>query len=659
MSPNNQDLRTFARVLPALVALAAFVVVALFEGGIDATTWYPAALLVAGVTCATAIGGGFCRPQRPVLVAVAALGLFTAWNFASIGWSAAKGDAWDGANRTLLYLVVYLLFALLPWADAAKGVALGGYSVAIGGIALVVVWNAAAAADPYESFLVSRFAEPIGYQNGACALFLGAAVPAVALAAQREVPPVARALLVAAGAALVEVALLSQSRGSLVAAPFVLVLLLFLAPRVLSLLAVLVVVGGVTVASAPTLLHVFTALESVDEPVAAVDHARVAVFVSTGIAFLLGLGVAVPDRRRPIELRSQLRIKRGTVALLGCTAAVLVALALDAPSHARTAWHEFKQGNAPLGTQSSYFTAGFGSNRYDIWRVAVDEIRRHPVLGVGSDNFAVDYYRERRSDEEPTYPHSVLLRVPAQTGVVGSVLFAVFVAAALWAALDARRSASSFRRGAVAACLAAFGYWAAHGAVDWFWELPALTAPAFGWLGMAAAGADRPLLRPSTLPKIAIGVMAIVIGALLALPWLAALEMRYAAADWRSSARTSLSRLDTARELNPLSVEPDLLAGAIDSRLRRYRDMRAAFTRAVAREPTSWYGQLELAAAATLLHRPSEARRRLDIVRRLNPREPAIEIVARALRTGTRLDPGELDRLFLRRRLLSQPAPQR
>ena len=30
-----------------------------------------------------------------------------------------------------------------------------------------------------------------------------------------------------------------------------------------------------------------------------------------------------------------------------------------------------------------------------------------------------------------------------------------------------------------------FAYWAVHGSVDWFWELPALAAPAFAWLGLA------------------------------------------------------------------------------------------------------------------------------------------------------------------------------
>src|SRR5262249_57752375 len=104
------------------------------------------------------------------------------------------------------------------------------------------------------------------------------------------------------------------------------------------------------------------------------------------------------------------------------------------------AWDEFQAKPSPRPS-GSYFTAGFGSNRHDLWRVALREIERDPVQGVGSDNFAVDYLRERRTDEEPLYPHSIELKVLAQTGVVGGLLFLGFVVSAVLAFASRRGAA--------------------------------------------------------------------------------------------------------------------------------------------------------------------------------------------------------------------------
>ena len=68
-----------------------------------------------------------------------------------------------------------------------------------------------------EAFNGNRLAAPTGYENASAALFLMAFWPAVALAARPEVHWAARSLLLAAGALLLQLALLAQSRGSLVA----------------------------------------------------------------------------------------------------------------------------------------------------------------------------------------------------------------------------------------------------------------------------------------------------------------------------------------------------------------------------------------------------------------------------------------------------------
>ena len=118
----------------------------------------------------------------------------------------------------------------------------------------------------------------------------------------------------------------------------------------------------------------------------------------------------------------------------------------------------------------------------------------HPIGGLGQDNFAEYYVPRRRTREEPSWTHSLELRLLAHTGLVGFVLFAAF----LVAAVSPRCRCAARRRGGLDAAVAAtallpFVVWLIHGSVDWFWEVPALTGPALGFLGMAGAlGARAP-----------------------------------------------------------------------------------------------------------------------------------------------------------------------
>ena len=145
--------------------------------------------------------------------------------------------------------------------------------------------------------------------------------------------------------------------------------------------------------------------------------------------------------------------------------------------------------NSPSGSR---LTSGLGSNRYDFYRVALNEFVAHPLVGIGADNFQQQYLVHGRSDETPHYPHSVELRTLAQTGLVGALLALVGLGAALLAGVRAALASIARRAdplgGAVAAAaLGGFAYWLVHGSVDWFWEFAGLGAPAFALLGLACA----------------------------------------------------------------------------------------------------------------------------------------------------------------------------
>jgi O-antigen ligase len=641
-------------LLPGALAVVVFLLFAADEAGYPPTVWYPGALFLVALA-ALALPVLVAPPSRPVVAAIGLLAAFTAWSFASIAWSDVRGDAWDGANRTLLYLVVFTLFALLPWRPATLAVLLGAYALGVAALGLVVVVRAAGAANPDAYFLLGRFAEPAGYQNANCALFLMAFFPAAYLASRLEVPAVVRGLELAAAGVLLELALLTQSRASVVAFPATLLVYLALVPARVRALVALVPPALVAALAAGPLLDVFPAVRTGEGVGDALARAEGALWVTAVALFAAGLAGAVVDRRLAIPERVSRAAGRALaaaalVAVLAGAAAV-AAGAGDVPGRVDRAWDEFRTPSGAHPT-TSYLSSGVGGNRYDIWRVALLEFRAAPLHGAGADNFSVAYLRERRSVEEPLYPHSLELRVLSQTGLVGAALFAGFLGAALLAVLPLRRR-QALARGVGAAALALFGYWLVHGSVDWFWEIPGLGAPAFAALGAAAAlacppreGAARPRRRAAGL---AAAVLALVAGASLGAPWLSAKEVQAAAGSWRTDPQGAFDRLERARSLNPLGDNPDLVAGAIASRLGDRGRMRISFERALERNGRNWYAYLELAVVAALEGRKDEALRLLGRARTLSPREPSIELVASQVRSGRPVSPAGLDRLFLRR----------
>src|SRR5439155_20359472 len=101
---------------------------------------------------------------------------------------------------------------------------------------------------------------------------------------------------------------------------------------------------------------------------------------------------------------------------------ILVVLAVADPGgELDKAWHSFKK-PSPVTGERGRLSSGLGSNRYDFYRVALDEFADHPIAGTGVDNFTADYLVRGRSQETPRYPHSLELRTLAETGIVGALL---------------------------------------------------------------------------------------------------------------------------------------------------------------------------------------------------------------------------------------------
>ena len=146
-------------------------------GGFEETTWYPGALLVLALLgLGLVMTRGSRRPHPLALAALALLGCFVVWSFASIGWAEVKGDAWDGANRSLLYLTVFALFALPAWRPASAAIVLGAFALGVAVLGGATLIQIASASEPALAFLKGALIDPTGYHNSTAAPFPPAAI---------------------------------------------------------------------------------------------------------------------------------------------------------------------------------------------------------------------------------------------------------------------------------------------------------------------------------------------------------------------------------------------------------------------------------------------------------------------------------------------------
>ena len=101
--------------------------------------------------------GGADVPKRadilvPVRIAAGALTAFTAWSYLTVFWADDGGAAWESANRTLLYLVIFTLFALWRLQGGPGASVLGVWTLGIGVLATVTAVRLASGTAPHDLF---------------------------------------------------------------------------------------------------------------------------------------------------------------------------------------------------------------------------------------------------------------------------------------------------------------------------------------------------------------------------------------------------------------------------------------------------------------------------------------------------------------------------
>jgi hypothetical protein len=712
------SLRETPATVPALAVLVLFVVWATSQAAYPLTHWAPGALIVLVLLAIAVLAVPVRFAEIPVAVklALGCLAAYTALSFLSILWAAAPAEAWEGANRTLLYLLVFALFSLWPRQGANAALLLGLWTLAMSVLAAYVALrlNFAGGKSFEALFSGERLAYPVGYPNATAAQWLMAFWPALLLARGTRLPWGLRGLLAGGAVVLADVALFSLSRGSLYATPVMIVLVFALVPQRLRTFATAVPVALAIGATAPLVLHVGDHIRAGQSAHAATHTAVLAMFAAALLAGLLVSAGAAFESRRTVSPAVAGGVRRGVAVVALATLLAVVAGGLAVAGNpvvrVRHAWDSFKGGYTAEATGSNRLLGGLGSNRYDFYRVALDEFSAHPVLGIGADNFAQQYLVHGRSDETPRYPHSVELRTLSQTGLVGALLAVVGLGAALLAGWRAMRRSSDdpLARTVAAAALAGFAYWAVHGSFDWFWEFAGLGSCAFALLGIACSLAgsrgaqvggvqvggarvggaqnrdapcaraghrglgrgdsapDRPAQQaflpgpsrteggpargraPIRLAFATVaGLLALAAVASLLAPWLSERQIQSAAQIWPRAPLTAYSRLGEAAKLNPLSDRPYLVEGSIALRYGDLARARNAFSRALVRVPGDAYAALELGAIASQSGERARALVLLERAVRLDPRDPLAREALATVRADRRVSVQALNRSIL------------
>jgi hypothetical protein len=631
------------RVEPAALLLLVVLAIvwswwAVKDGAFFGTVLLPGTILLCTTTVLlawTAPWRGSLRPLRPPAIALASLAGLGAWAALSALWSPTPDVAIGDGQRILTYALAFglgiwlctlladrLHLALVPLAAAG----------AFAGIVAVVVLLTGDDIDRYLHEGTLEF--PLGYRNANAAFFGIALWAALGLASHRESPWPVRAAALATATLCLELAMLSQSRGSLAGGAVALsVYLLFSQDRARRL-------GWLTLAVLPALMILPALIDlyragNADAPLRSalgeLRGAGRAVALTSAASLAIGaaavlLGKGVPASRRRVQIADR-------AVLAGLLAAVLAgSIAFVAAVGNPVDWidkrvSQLGSGREPsLGGQSNRLsTLNAETQRPEIWQVALQDAGDHPLLGAGGGGFLYTYLRERPRNSPVSVrdAHSVELENLSEFGIPGLLMFAAAIGAAGFGAMGARRLGSESSWLSIIA-LTAGAYWLAHASLDWFWPYPAVTAPVFALLGSACAPAvvsTGDVARGRGRRWLTAGAVVLAISAVP--PFLSHRYVDDAYDEWRSDPLRAYDDLDRARTLNPLSADPVLAEGAI----ARANGDRAraidAFRRAAEMVPEEWashYNLAELYARSS----PGLARRQLAIAKRQNPYDPEV-----------------------------------
>jgi hypothetical protein len=541
------------------------------------------------------------------------LGLLLALSAASMLWAGSRESAWSAANRLGLYCVIFTIVLL-----AVRGRRVGR--------ALMLILGSAALLSSFflcaefllgggeGAFVLRRLSAPIGYVNGTAGLLAMGIWPWLALsetAGKRTI----RAAALTAAALIAGTLVLTQSRAVIPATILSALLVLACAPERFRRAVNLVVVAAAIAGTLPWTLAVYSSGPSHGTLRAAAGAILVAALGAGAVRF--GLATVGARIRAPA-------IRRLSVALLAVAAVGVAAAAVAGEPWLARQYRAFTALRVHPNASVRFVDAG--GYRYDLWRVAVKEFRRHPLVGVGAGNYDVEYYRLRKNPEYVLEPHSLELQIASELGVAGLAALLLFCGAVLFAAFKRRGTLASEDRLIKVAAAGVFVSWLIATSVDWLYDIPGLAGMAIAAAALLVAPGGRPngIRRGRPIARVLGVALVAILAASVARQYIASRYARTGSSQVAHSARSAIGTLQRAAQLDPYSVNTLFTLASAYARLDDYADARATLELASSREPYNYVphallGDLALRRGASGMA-VSEYRSALQ----LNPRDPQL-----------------------------------
>jgi O-Antigen ligase len=598
------------------------------------------ALYLLIVPCPVRIDGG----ARIALLALTGL---AAWTLISILWTPIPAAAVEYSERAFAYSAV--LFLAL-WAARMLG---GGMwaalaPIAVAGAVVGVATTIAIGTRTDVTWLLHedgtlRF--PIGYRNANAAFFLISMWALVGLVGAGRGRWAARALGLAAATVVVDLAVISQSRGSIPAFAIAFLVYLAVSPRRLraTVFAALAILPAA--AAMPAMLDVYRYGKADPGIVGPLHHAAGAIAVSGAVSLVvaaIALGLIEPRLRLgPARVRA-LSWGTGITALVVILAGAGIYLGRHGGpvDFAEERVHQFDQVGYPdLHGQGVRFGVNVGSNRHDFWRVSADEGLAHPLLGGGAGSFQFSYLLHKRSDESPRDPHSIEALAFSELGFPGLIMVVLFVVGACMAVWRSRRRGPPGTAVLVAAGAAGATQWFVHTSYDWFWQYPVIPIAGVFMLGVACApglsvveeGLPRPLRWTAALWAFLLACAAVPL-------FLSDAYTKQAEGKAGTDPAGAVIDYNRAADLNPLSDRALIGRGVVQARAGADALAVETLHEASGRVPDD-YVPYYLLGEVLAESNPAAARAAAAKARSLNPRGPEVIVLQRQLAKARKKPP--------------------
>jgi hypothetical protein len=549
-----------------------------------------------------------------------ALAALTVWVSLSLLWTSSVPGTVLEVERMLVYVAAGIAGLVLLRRSSVPALLLGVWAA----VTVVSAYALATRLFPerlgvFDPIFGARLSDPVGYWNAFGLLAAIGTLLALGLAARGG--PLVRCLAAGSGVLLLLTLYFTFSRGGWIAFFVGLAAAIALDRRRLQLITTALVLAPWPVlaiwaaSTSPALSRQGAALEAASRDGHGLAVIAIALTVSAALAILaldwLEATVSIPHGLQ--------RAYAGTlIFILAASLIVVFGRYGFPPTLARKAYDAFSTPTPDQGANlNKRLFSLSGNGRTEQFHTVWQQAKAHPVLGGGAGSYDKYWFQHRRVPATVHDAHNLYLETFAELGAPGLLLLSLTLGVPLIAVRRARSSPL-----AAVACAVYVAY-LAHAAIDWDWEMPAVTLAAlFCGLALLAAAhrdAEPKVLRPRARWTALGGTAALVGVVLLGLLGNSAVSASSKSTEAGHFARAE-SQARRAMNFAPWSAEPWRRLGEAQAVAGNLVAARESFRKAIAKDRRDWTLWFELAEASV----GAQRQRALAEASRLNPLSPEI-----------------------------------